>query len=103
MAYMGTAAEWNDMTRGATHWIDGADEHARAIDLKPVMSGVKTEDEGLFVVQHQYWMDTVKKAIAAEANGSGPPQASAEACAGAAAPGESTVTFQPARPVAASV
>ena len=103
MAYMGTAAEWNDMTRGATHWIDGPDEHARAIDLKPVMSGVKTEDEGLFVVQHQYWMETVQKAIAAESNGAGPAQASAESCAGAAQPAESTVTFQPARPVAAPV
>jgi len=30
------------------------------------MSGVKTEDEGLFVVQHQHWLETMKKAVAAE-------------------------------------
>ncbi|MDO6749977.1 benzoate 1,2-dioxygenase large subunit, partial [Gilvimarinus sp. 1_MG-2023] len=39
---------WNDMCRGATHWIDGPDDAAKAIDLKPVMSGAKSEDEGLY-------------------------------------------------------
>jgi benzoate/toluate 1,2-dioxygenase subunit alpha len=31
------------------------------------MSGVRTEDEGLFVVQHQYWQETMRRALAAEA------------------------------------
>src|SRR3954465_4434347 len=62
----GRAARWNDLSRGATHWIKGPDEAATAIGLNPLMSGVKTEDEGLFVVQHQYWLDTMKKAVAAE-------------------------------------
>ena len=31
----------------------GPDEAAKAIGLKPMLSGVKTEDEGLFVVQHK--------------------------------------------------
>ena len=44
--------------RGATHWIEGADEAAEAIGLKPLMSGARTEDEGLFVVQHKYWQET---------------------------------------------
>ena len=35
--------------------------------MKPLMSGVKTEDEGLFVVQHKYWLDTMQRALAAEA------------------------------------
>ena len=56
-AYMGRAAPWNDMSRGITHWVKGADEAAGAIGLNPLMSGVRTEDEGLFVVQHQYWAD----------------------------------------------
>jgi len=30
------------------------------------MSGVKTEDEGLFAVQHRYWLETMEKAVAAE-------------------------------------
>ncbi len=30
------------------------------------MSGARTEDEGLFVVQHKYWQQTMQKALAAE-------------------------------------
>jgi benzoate/toluate 1,2-dioxygenase subunit alpha len=66
MSYMGRAARWNDMSRGAQHWIEGADEAARAIGLKPSLSGARTEDEGLFVVQHKYWQQAMQKAAAAE-------------------------------------
>jgi benzoate/toluate 1,2-dioxygenase alpha subunit len=66
-SYLGRAARWNDMSRGAKHWIKGADAGAEAIGLKPLMSGVKTEDEGLFVVQHQHWLETMQRALAAEA------------------------------------
>ncbi|KAI3607322.1 Benzoate 1,2-dioxygenase alpha subunit [Cupriavidus necator H850] len=62
--YAGQALTWNDMCRGAKHWIDGADEAAQRIGLKPVMSGVRTEDEGLYTVQHRYWLDVMKKAVA---------------------------------------
>ena len=65
MSYLAHAARWNDMSRGATHWISGADEAARAIGLAPLMSGVRTEDEGLFVVQHKYWQQAMRQALAA--------------------------------------
>jgi len=65
MAMMGRAARWNDLCRGASHWVEGADAAAEAIGLKPVMSGMKTEDEGLFVVQHRYWQDAMRHALAA--------------------------------------
>ena len=68
MAMMGRAARWNDLCRGAKHWIEGADEAARAIGLQPLMSGVRTEDEGLFVVQHKYWQQTMQRALAAESD-----------------------------------
>ncbi|AWU97717.1 benzoate 1,2-dioxygenase large subunit [Azospirillum ramasamyi] len=64
--YLGSAAPWNDLSRGAVHWVTGADDAAKAIDLQPLMSGVRTEDEGLFVVQHQYWLDTMRRAVATE-------------------------------------
>jgi benzoate/toluate 1,2-dioxygenase subunit alpha len=38
------------------------------IGLKPLMSGKLTEDEGLFVVQHQYWQETMRRALEAEAS-----------------------------------
>jgi len=61
--YNASALEWNDMCRGAKHWVQGADEAAREIGLQPVMSGVKTEDEGLYTIQHRYWLDVMKQAI----------------------------------------
>ena len=64
--FMGSALEWNDMSRGSRHWITGADAAAREIGLKPVMSGVKTEDEGLYTIQHRYWLDVMKQALNAE-------------------------------------
>ncbi|HWW69339.1 MAG TPA: benzoate 1,2-dioxygenase large subunit [Duganella sp.] len=67
--YNGRALEWNDMCRGSTHWVQGADAAAMEIGLAPVMSGVKTEDEGLYTIQHRYWLDVMKKAIAIEGAG----------------------------------
>ena len=64
MAMMGRAARWNDMCRGADHWIEGADEAAQSIGLKPLMSGKRTEDEGLFVLQHKYWQEAMTRAVA---------------------------------------
>ncbi len=64
--YAGAALEWNDMCRGSKHWIEGADEEAARIGLKPVLSGVKTEDEGLYTIQHRYWRDVMKKALEQE-------------------------------------
>ena len=63
--YAGLAG-WNDLSRGATHWVKGADAGADAIGLKPIMSGAKTEDEGLFVVQHQYWRESMLRAVAVD-------------------------------------
>ena len=54
------------MTRGVKHWVKGPDATADLIGLKPELSGIKTEDEGLYVVQHEYWLETMKKAILAE-------------------------------------
>ncbi|HEY4548095.1 MAG TPA: benzoate 1,2-dioxygenase large subunit [Pedomonas sp.] len=64
--YQGRAMRWNDMCRGATHWIEGPDERAQAIGLSPKRSGVRTEDEGLYPIQHQYWADTLRTALAKE-------------------------------------
>ncbi len=59
IGYGARHAQWNDLSRGATHWIEGADEDAKAIDMKPLLSGARTEDEGLFVIQHAYWRDAL--------------------------------------------
>lgn len=64
--FMGRSLEWNDMSRGATHWIKGPDSNAEMIGLKPLLSGARPEDEGLYVVQHSYWLEQMHKALAAE-------------------------------------
>jgi len=63
MSYQASAARWNDMSRGAAHWIEGADEAATSIGLQPLLSGLKTEDEGLFVIQHRQWQQAMKTAL----------------------------------------
>ena len=64
--YAGIELEWNDMCRGSKHWVHGPDEAADEIGLKPLLSCIKTEDEGLYLAQHQYWLKTMKHAIASE-------------------------------------
>jgi benzoate/toluate 1,2-dioxygenase subunit alpha len=67
LTFRATAAPWNDMSRGAEHWLTGPDEVAEALDMKGVISaGKKNEDEGLYPVQHGYWQQTMQAAIAAE-------------------------------------
>ncbi|MCH8180098.1 MAG: benzoate 1,2-dioxygenase large subunit [Proteobacteria bacterium] len=64
--YQGIALEWNDMCRGATHWVEGPDAAAKDIDLNPKLSGVKTEDEGLYTEQHRFWLEAMQRAVQAE-------------------------------------
>ena len=64
--YLATAAPWNDLSRGVTHQIQGPDANADKIGLKPISSGARTEDEGLYPIQHGYWVETMRKAAAAE-------------------------------------
>ncbi|HTC26329.1 Rieske 2Fe-2S domain-containing protein [Dyella sp.] len=66
IGYMGISAEWNDLSRGATEWIAGPDENARAMGLSPLLSGTRTEDEGLFVRQHAYWAQCMQRAFASD-------------------------------------
>ncbi len=67
--YAGTAALWNDLSRGAPLWIDGPDDNAKRMGIRPLLSGERSEDEGLFVRQHEYWATVMKHALAAESAG----------------------------------
>jgi len=62
-SYVGAGELWNDLSRGAVHWIDGPDDNAKAIGLKPLLSGERSEDEGLFVRQHEFWAKSLREAI----------------------------------------
>jgi benzoate/toluate 1,2-dioxygenase alpha subunit len=62
-SYLARSMRWNDLSRGATHWVDGPDDAAREIGLHPLRSGVKADDEGLFLVQHGYWSQALQRAV----------------------------------------
>lgn len=62
-SYAGTGELWNDLSRGAAHWVHGPDANARAMGLEPLLSGDRSEDEGLFVRQHEYWARTLIDAL----------------------------------------
>lgn len=65
--YMATKAPWNDMTRGSMHQVDGPDEVAKGIGLDNVLSsGAHTEDEGLYPIQHGYWLNSMNSALESE-------------------------------------
>lgn len=64
--YEAEGLRWNDMSRGARHWLEGPDEAAQSIDLKPILTGILPEDEGLYVTHHQYWVEEMLRAVAAE-------------------------------------
>jgi len=71
LTFRATAAPWNDMSRGAEHWRTGPDEVAQALGMDGVISaGVRNEDEGLYPVQHGYWLKTMQAAIAKRAGAS---------------------------------
>lgn len=65
-SYMATAARWNDMSRGQAHQIEGPDEQAKSLGINPISSGARTEDEGLFPIQHAYWQEVMVEAIEQE-------------------------------------
>ena len=64
--YQGSTNLWNDLSRGAKQWVEGPDDNAKAMGMNPQLSGIKTEDEGLFVRQHAHWAESMKKAIERE-------------------------------------
>ncbi|MDB4476432.1 MAG: Rieske 2Fe-2S domain-containing protein [Halieaceae bacterium] len=59
--FEGKGAKWSDMSRGAAHYISGADEYAKELGLNPVGSGSQLEDEGIMVAQHRRWLQLMEK------------------------------------------
>ncbi len=64
--YGQTTSMWNDMSRGAPLWVHGPDDNAKGMGLNPLISGERSEDEGLFVVQHEYWAKVMREALQKE-------------------------------------
>jgi benzoate/toluate 1,2-dioxygenase alpha subunit len=61
--YNGHNLPWSDMSRGATRWVDGADNNAKLMDISPLMTGTSAEDEALYITHHHYWQQTLLNAL----------------------------------------
>ena len=70
--YAGSAVRWNDLSRGAPLWIDGPDANAKKMGMNPLLSGERSEDEGLFVCQHHYWTEQMREAVRQQREGAQP-------------------------------
>ena len=64
--YLGENLPWSDLSRGALRWVDGADEHAQHAGFSPRLSGVKSEDEALYIAHHHHWQTLMLAAIEQE-------------------------------------
>lgn len=62
-AYAGAGDLWNDLSRGARRWIAGPDANAAAMGMNPLLSSERSEDEGLFVRQHEHWTNVMLDAV----------------------------------------
>lgn len=77
-AYEGAGELWNDLSRGATRWIHGADANAKAMGMNPLLSSERSEDEGLFVRQHEFWAQIMLDGLAKDAANQPPMMEAAE-------------------------
>ncbi|GAB3700327.1 benzoate 1,2-dioxygenase large subunit [Corynebacterium nasicanis] len=65
--YQASSFPWNDMTRGLHQQVEGLNDKASELGLTSVLSsGAKTEDEGLYPIQHSYWENVMERAVEAE-------------------------------------
>ena len=56
LTFRAQAAPWNDMSRGAAALDRRARRRPRRSACTPCLSGRQDEDEGLYLVQHDYWL-----------------------------------------------
>lgn len=66
IGFNGRAARWNDLSRGAARWIEGADAEGRDMGFDARLTGADTADEGLYICIHKNWLGRMKKALANE-------------------------------------
>ncbi|MDB5839438.1 MAG: benzoate 1,2-dioxygenase large subunit [Herminiimonas sp.] len=66
--YMGRLAKWNDLSRGAQHWVTGSDDLANRSGISALMSGPKIDHEGIFMMQHKAWKERLLNALDAVNN-----------------------------------
>ncbi|MGR9090496.1 MAG: SRPBCC family protein [Gammaproteobacteria bacterium] len=63
VGFTANSAEWSDVSRGAINLIEGADEQADKLGLKPQYSGSQLQDEGIYLNEHRRWLQLLSAGI----------------------------------------
>ncbi len=66
IGFNGRASRWNDMSRGATRWTEGANEQGQILGFDARMTSTGKDDEGLYISIHEAWLARMQKALAHE-------------------------------------
>lgn len=61
--YNASNLPWSDMSRGATRWLEGPDDNAQAMDIHPLLSGPRSEDEALYISHHHHWQQILLRSL----------------------------------------
>ncbi|WP_431225748.1 Rieske 2Fe-2S domain-containing protein [Serratia sp. L9] len=61
--YNASNLPWSDMSRGATRWLEGPDDNAQTMEIKPLLSGPRSEDEALYISHHHHWQQTLLRSL----------------------------------------
>ena len=63
VGFNANSAQWSDISRGALNLIEGPDEQARKIGLKPKFCGSQLQDEGIYLNEHRRWLELLSAGI----------------------------------------
>jgi benzoate/toluate 1,2-dioxygenase subunit alpha len=55
--------EWSDVSRGSQNIIEGGDERAAELGIRPRFSGTQLQDEAIYLNQHHHWQDLLLRGI----------------------------------------
>ena len=63
VGFTANSAEWSDVSRGAINLIEGSDEQADKLGLRPQYSGSQLQDEGIYLNEHRRWLQLLSAGI----------------------------------------
>jgi benzoate/toluate 1,2-dioxygenase alpha subunit len=66
IGYAASGSRWNDLSRGQTRWVGGANEAGRRLGVAPLLSSTHTADEGIYVSVLDQWAKRMSRAVDAE-------------------------------------
>ncbi|MDR8398326.1 aromatic ring-hydroxylating dioxygenase subunit alpha [Paraburkholderia sp. USG1] len=69
IGYRAGNAPWNDLSRGQTRWVHGANDSGRRLGVNALSSGTEAADEGVFITILEEWKRRMQDSISRELAG----------------------------------